>query len=244
MESSIIVIFYSKYSPRCTEFFNLVRDVIDFRKICVDHPEIRTTLLNEKDKYSIRKVPTVIVFFSNGVMNKYEDEKAFEWAYNVRQSMMKPEKSHSPTYFQKQVTEIVVPPTSSIPTGSIPTGSIPAGSIPAGSIPAGSIPAGSIPTGSIPAGSIPVEPITEQQRENYKQQPEEDLMGMKRRIETTPLIQRPAMNDDQRMDGNRNDRKVHDKKQDSIKNLAQQLQAEREKEDEQINPNAISKIIT
>ena len=214
MESSIIVIFYSKYSLRCTEFFNLVRDVIDFRKICVDHPEIRTTLLNEKDKYSIRKVPTVIVFFSNGVMNKYEDEKAFEWAYNVRQSMMKPEKSHSPTYFQKQVTEMVVPPT------------------------------GSIPAGSIPAGSIPVEPITEQQRENYKQQPEEDLMGMKRRIETTPLIQRPAMNDDQRMDGNRNDRKVHDKKQDSIKNLAQQLQAEREKEDEQINPNAISKIST
>ena len=229
MESSIIVIFYSKYSTRCTEFFNLVRDVIDFRKICVDHPEIRTTLLNEKDKYSIRKVPTVIVFFSNGVMNKYEDEKAFEWAYNVRQSMMKPEKSNSPTYFQKQVTEIVVPPTGSIPAGSIPTGSIPAGSI---------------PTGSIPTGSIPVEPITEQQRENYKQQPEEDLMGMKRRIETTPLIQRPAMNDDQRMDGNRNDRKVHDKKQDSIKNLAQQLQAEREKEDEQINPNAISKIST
>jgi hypothetical protein len=216
MESSIIVIFYSKYSPRCTEFFNLVRDVIDFRKICVDHPEIRTTLLNEKDKYSIRKVPTVIVFFSNGVMNKYEDEKAFEWAYNVRQSMMKPEKSHSPTFFQKQVTEIVVPPTDSIPTGSIP------------------------------AGSIPVETITEQQRENYKMEPppEEDLMGMKRRIETTPLIQRPAMNDEQRMDGNRNDRKVHDKKQDSIKNLAQQLQAEREKEDEQINPNAISKIST
>jgi hypothetical protein len=30
----------------------------------------------------------------------------------------------------------------------------------------------------------------------------------------------------------------------SIKNLAQQLQAEREKEDEQINPNAISKIST
>jgi hypothetical protein len=217
MESSIIVIFYSKYSPRCTEFFNLVRDVIDFRKICVDHPEIRTTLLNEKDKYSIRKVPTVIVFFSNGVMNKYEDEKAFEWAYNVRQSMMKPEKSHSPTFFQKQVTEIVVPPTGTI---------------------------AAIPAGSIPAGSIPVEPITEQQRENYKMEPEEDLMGMKRRIETTPLIQRPAMNDEQRMDGNRNDRKVHDKKHDNIKNLAQQLQAEREKEDEQINPNAISKIST
>jgi hypothetical protein len=210
MENSIIVIFYSKYSPQCTEFFNLVRDIIDFRKICVDHPDIRTTLLNEKDKYSIRIVPTVIVFFSNGVMNKYEDEKAFEWAYNVRKNMIPEKVNHSPTFFHKQVTEI------QNPSGSSPI--------------------------STSVGSLAVEPISEQQKEHYKDLPEEDLMGMKRRIETSPLIQRPAMNEDQRMDGNRNDKKVHDKKHDNIKNLAQQLQAEREKEDEQINPNAVSKI--
>jgi len=207
MESSIIVIFYSKYSPRCTEFFDLVRDIIDFRKICVDHPEIRTTLLNENDKYSIRKVPTVIVFFSNGVMNKYEDAQAFEWAYNVRKNMIKPlvepetpaqKESYSPTFFNKQVTEIT---------------------------------------------KLPELPQEQPAKENVTE--DENLMGMKRRIETTPLIQRPTANvDDQRMDGNRNDRKVHDKKQDNIKNLAQLLQAEREKEDAEINPNAISKITT
>ena len=207
MESSIIVIFYSKYSPRCTEFFDLVRDIIDFRKICVDHPEIRTTLLNENDKYSIRKVPTVIVFFSNGVMNKYEDAQAFEWAFNVRKNMIKPlvepetpaqKESYSPTFFNKQVTEIT---------------------------------------------KLPELPQEQPAKENVTE--DENLMGMKRRIETTPLIQRPTANvDDQRMDGNRNDRKVHDKKQDNIKNLAQLLQAEREKEDAEINPNAISKITT
>jgi hypothetical protein len=211
MESSIIVIFYSKYSPRCTEFFDLVRDIIDFRKICVDHPEIRTTLLNEKDKYSIRKVPTVIVFFSNGVMNKYEDAQAFEWAYNVRKNMIKPlveppipvqKESYSPTFFNKQVTEIKLP-------------------------------------------EEPQQQPQPQQQAKENVIEDESLMGMKRRIETTPLIQRPTANvDDQRMDGNRNDRKVHDKKQDNIKNLAQLLQAEREKEDAEINPNAISKITT
>jgi hypothetical protein len=207
MESSTIVIFYSKYSTKCTEFFELVRDIIDFRKICVDHPEIRTTLLNEADKYFIRKVPSVIVFFSNGVMNKYEDEKAFEWALTVRKNMIKvtvDEIGPHPPVNQKQVTVL-----------------------------------------------DSIEPLLPKQLvvlpPQVAQTQEEDLVGMKRRIETTPLIQRPSggtLPDDQRMDGNRNERKVHDKKADSIKNLAQQLQAEREKEDEQIAPNAISKINT
>jgi hypothetical protein len=203
MESSTIVIFYSKYSTKCTEFFELVRDIIDFRKICVDHPEIRTTLLNEADKYFIRKVPSVIVFFSNGVMNKYEDEKAFEWALTVRKNMIKVTVDEMgpppPLIQQKQVTIL-----------------------------------------------DPIEPLPPKQLDMLPPQ-EEDLVGMKRRIETTPLIQRPTggtLPDEQRMDGNRNERKVHDKKADSIKNLAQQLQAEREKEDEQIAPNAISKINT
>jgi len=208
MESSTIVIFYSKYSTKCTEFFELVRDIIDFRKICVDHPEIRTTLLNEADKYFIRKVPSVIVFFSNGVMNKYEDEKAFEWALTVRKNMIKvtvEELSPLPLQ-QKQVT--VLDPMEPLPPKQLDI---------------------------LPMQQPPLQPQ------------EEDLVGMKRRIETTPLIQRPSSGtipDEQRMDGNRNERKVHDKKADSIKNLAQQLQAEREKEDEQIAPNAISKIST
>lgn len=209
MESSTIVIFYSKYSQKCTEFFELVRDIIDFRKICVDHPEIRTTLLNEADKYFIRKVPTVIVFFSNGVMNKYEDEKAFEWALTVRKNMIKAtveEMGPPPLLQQKQVTVLD-------------------------------------PIESLAPKQLDMLPMQQPPQQSH----EEDLVGMKRRIETTPLIQRPSggtLPDDQRMDGNRNERKVHDKKADSIKNLAQQLQAEREKEDEQIAPNAISKIST
>ena len=209
MESSTIVIFYSKYSTKCTEFFELVRDIIDFRKICVDHPDIRTTLLNEADKYFIRKVPSVIVFFSNGVMNKYEDEKAFEWALTVRKNMIK-----------ATVEEVAPPLVSPMLQKQVTV----------------------IDSFDAPPKQLDMLPPQQQQ-----QQPEEDLVGMKRRIETTPLIQRPSsgtMPDEQRMDGNRNERKVHDKKADSIKNLAQQLQAEREKEDEQIAPNAISKINT
>jgi len=136
-------------------------------------------------------------------MNKYEDEKAFEWALTVRKNMIKVTVDEMgpppPLIQQKQVTIL-----------------------------------------------DPIEPLPPKQLDMLPPQ-EEDLVGMKRRIETTPLIQRPTggtLPDEQRMDGNRNERKVHDKKADSIKNLAQQLQAEREKEDEQIAPNAISKINT
>ena len=60
--------------------------------------------------------------------------------------------------------------------------------------------------------------------------------GMKRHIETTPLIQQPsAEEENMRMDGNRNEKKITDKKNDSILNMAQSLQSQREKEDEALH---------
>lgn len=199
MESNIVVIFYSKYSSKCTELFEIIRDILDFRKICVDHADIRSTILNERDKYSIRMVPSVIVFMSTGIMQKYEDNKAFEWAHNMRRSI---HQSIMPqTIPMKPFSELESPPSKEI-----------------------------LET------AVPVLPVTE------------DLMGMKRRIETSPLIQRPAREEmvtERDGEENHNPRGlkgIHDKKHDNLKSLAQQLQAEREKEDAEIAPNAISKI--
>lgn len=194
MEGNIIVVFYSKYSQRCTDFFELIRDHLDYRKICVDNPEIRSMILNETQKYSIRTVPSVLIFYSNGIMNKFENQKAFEWANNILFSI------------KKSTTKTLLDLPNTIQPSEIK---------------------------NIPKTEpIAVEPITE-----------DNLMGMKRRIETSPLIQRNGNNiEENRMDGNRNEKKVQNKKSESIKNLAQQLQAEREKEDEALNPNAISKI--
>jgi hypothetical protein len=199
MEGNIIVVFYSKYSQRCTEFFELIRDYLDYRKICVDNPEIRSMILNETQKYSIRTVPCVLIFYSNGIMNKFENQKAFEWANNMIFSI------------KKSSTKTLLDLPNTIQQSEIKN----------------------IPRQEpIPVEPISVEPITE-----------DNLMGMKRRIETSPLIQRNGNNmEENRMDGNRNEKKVQNKKSESIKNLAQQLQAEREKEDEVLNPNAISKI--
>uniref|UniRef100_A0A6C0K6W5 Thioredoxin domain-containing protein n=1 Tax=viral metagenome TaxID=1070528 RepID=A0A6C0K6W5_9ZZZZ len=214
MESNIVVIFYSKYSSKCAELFEIVRDVLDFRKICVDHADIRSTILNERDKYSIRMVPSVIVFMSTGVMQKYEDNKAFEWAINMRRSIHQSMMPLAPAPVIQPIQPIQPMQVLQQPT-------------------------------TLKESPMPTSPprIVEETAP-------EDLMGMKRRIETSPLIQRPSAmtNTEQDSPGEENNHNprgvkgIHDKKHDSLKNLAQQLQAEREKEDAEIAPNAISKI--
>jgi hypothetical protein len=96
-----------------------------------------------------------------------------------------------------------------------------------------------------PLGPLPPTPQQQQQQQNFDQDVGDSDLGMKRRIETTPLISRSESisQEQNRMDGNRNEKTVQNKKNESIKNLAQQLQAEREKEDEVLNPNAVTKIV-
>lgn len=211
MEGSIIVVFYSKYSKRCTDLFDVIRDTLDYRKICVDHPDIRSMILQESQKYSIRSVPCVLVFYANGVMNKYEDAQAFLWAKELTKTVKKSSISSGAdaVSFSSKTTLFGEGTVAPSPTFFTPT------------------------PHQQQQEPIAVETITE-----------ENLIGMKRRIETSPLIQRNNEHviDDSRMDGNRNEKKVHNKKAENIKNLAQMLQAEREKEDEALNPNAVSKI--
>lgn len=176
MDGSIVILFYSRYSKRCNEFFNLIKNTtIDIRKISVDSKEVKQILLNESEKYNIRSVPTILVFYPNGVLHKYEEAQVFEWA----STLLKP--ALEPTYN----------------------------------------------VFSIPQEKS--EPIEVQHIE------EEDLKGMKRRIETTPLFNNKSIVEEERVE-------KKTQKNENIKNLAQMLQAEREKEDEHLNPNAVSKV--
>lgn len=216
MEGSIIVVFCSKYSQKCKEFIDIIRDNLDYRKIYVDNKEIRDTILDEYEKYSIRIVPTVLIFYSNGIMNKYEGNKAFEWAINVCKTIKKdlePIKT-SPIIIDDSFYK-------NIPTLK------------------------ELSKNKDEPQEVQIINKEESKVMEQNIQSEEDLIGMKRKIETSPLIQRnDSINNDNRMDGNRNEKKILDKKQDNIKLLAQQLQAQREKEDEQLNPNALSKIVS
>lgn len=84
---SVVVMIYSKYSPSCDKLLQLINPVLDFRKICIDNNNVRQLVLTDPKNYNIRQVPCILVFYSNGVMNKYEGEEAFRWAHDTIEKM-------------------------------------------------------------------------------------------------------------------------------------------------------------
>lgn len=220
-ENSVVVLFYSKYSKKCTDLLTKIQDKMDFRKICIDNKNIRDALLSESERFKLNEVPCFFVFLASGIMKQYEGQLAFEWASGVL-SIMKNGSSVDP----------LAPAISPSERRTTLFAS--------------------------PDAPIEVQPVGNKLRGyldlDSMQQPvekEPEFLGMKRRIETAPLIQPQEKNkelessmDGNRHDGNGNEKKVLDKKHDNIKNLAQILQAEREKTDELLNPNPVSKINT
>jgi hypothetical protein len=83
---SVVVFLYSKYSRGCEKLLEMM-SVMDFRKICVDHDEVRKLVIKDDKKYNIQKVPCILVFFANGVMKKYEGSDAFDWVRDTMEKM-------------------------------------------------------------------------------------------------------------------------------------------------------------
>lgn len=214
IDGSIILLFYSKYSNICKNIIKLISPHLEFRKICVDHPDIRNIILDEKDKYNIREVPCILIFHSNGIMNKYEGEKALEWVdlYLKNNNKMETIKK---TFIQNISSNNILENISSNNTDSNEN----------------------ISSNNVNNNSENISSNMDS-NENIIEN-----LSMKRQIDTTPLIQNNDNNiDSNRRDCNNNEKRILDKKNDSIMNIAQQLQSQREKEDEMKNPNAISKI--
>jgi len=83
---SVVVLLYSKYSSACESLLQKM-SVMDYRKICVDHEKVRKLVVSDQKKYSIQKVPCILVFFSNGLVKKYEGEDAFAWVHETIEKM-------------------------------------------------------------------------------------------------------------------------------------------------------------
>ena len=55
--------------------------------ICLDNKDIRKLVQNNK-KLSIQFVPSILLMFPSGLLEKYEGNKAFEWVENVVHNIM------------------------------------------------------------------------------------------------------------------------------------------------------------
>lgn len=80
LEPQNIICLYSIYSEQCKQFLSKIQEnTIDFiNMLQIDTPYSRKIV---SDK--IKKVPSVLIEFSNGLLEIYEGEKAFTWLNEV-----------------------------------------------------------------------------------------------------------------------------------------------------------------
>jgi len=85
MSLNFSVLLYSKYSSRCKNLFDIIKNNnvnLPLTSICIDNKKIRNRI--KKDKmFEIREVPTIITLYSDGGAEKYEGNKAFDLVESV-----------------------------------------------------------------------------------------------------------------------------------------------------------------
>ena len=75
------VLFWSKYSANSKKLINLMdQHNAKIESVCIDNESVRQRIAKDK-KIGISVVPTILALYQNGVIEKYEGEKAFELLY-------------------------------------------------------------------------------------------------------------------------------------------------------------------
>ncbi len=85
MNHQLCVLLYSKYSPRCKQIVGALHtapvnlmSVIGLTLVCVDNEDIRSKI-QSATSVEVSSVPTVLMVYNNGGVEKYEGERAFMW---------------------------------------------------------------------------------------------------------------------------------------------------------------------
>jgi hypothetical protein len=88
---SIIVVFYSRYSQQSLDFLQEIEKIMEVRKLCIDNQDVRDVIISEKENYKIEYVPSILIFHSNGFMEKHSGiESCIEWLEKVKPQEVKP----------------------------------------------------------------------------------------------------------------------------------------------------------
>jgi hypothetical protein len=85
MNHQLCVLLYSKYSPQCQQLVGAIKTApvnlmseIGLTMVCVDNEDIRSKI-KTATSVTVESVPTVLIVYNNGGVEKYEGERAFGW---------------------------------------------------------------------------------------------------------------------------------------------------------------------
>lgn len=106
---SVIVVFYSRYSQPSLSFLNEIEKIMEVRKLCVDNEDVRTKILQENENYNIECVPSLLIFHSNGFLEKQTGEDCFQWLEKVKPQEKQPLQDTKPSELleTKKMEEVV-----------------------------------------------------------------------------------------------------------------------------------------
>jgi thioredoxin-like negative regulator of GroEL len=86
MNHQLCVLLYSKYSQTCknlvTSIPKFVKDKIGLQLVCVDNEDIRKRI-TKSSSVKINSVPTILLLYSNGGVEKYEGNTSFLWLNQI-----------------------------------------------------------------------------------------------------------------------------------------------------------------
>ena len=93
MNREYSVLFYSKYSQTCKQLIQeIISSGVNFdpylQKVCVDNENIRDRI-QQNDKIEVKTVPIILTVYPDGVVEKFDGEKVFEWCRSIINEEMK-----------------------------------------------------------------------------------------------------------------------------------------------------------
>ena len=87
-----IILLLSKYSNNCNKMMQIMKSSeLNFNfieTIFIDNANVRKSIISKKD-YNITSVPTLLVFKSNGSIEKYDNDVAFKWMLQTIKNLKK-----------------------------------------------------------------------------------------------------------------------------------------------------------
>ena len=121
------VLFWSKYSPHCKKLIALINQLnANIEKCCIDNKDMRKRLAADT-RIKIKVVPTILSIYENGIIEKYEGEKAFEILYAAFPTPILPKSSNIVKYSKKKTQPVpirVKTESKDVPTNLTPPQSI------------------------------------------------------------------------------------------------------------------------
>jgi len=96
MESKFCTILFSKYSPYSTQLMGILEKApIDFAGItgltpvCIDNDKVRQRIAKSKT-INVASVPCILIARTDGSVEQYEGQRAFDWVQNIIQTNLPP----------------------------------------------------------------------------------------------------------------------------------------------------------